>query len=483
MAWAADQPQWGQRFTRNMVSEETGLPDSFDPKTGANIKWSVPLGTQTHSTPVVAGGKVLIGTNNDEPRDPHHTGDRGVMMCFDEKDGRLCWQLIVPKLTTSRYWDWPNMGMSSPATVESNRVYTVSNRGEVMCLDLDGMANGNDGPFRDEGQHMVPLGAPTAEVGKTDADIIWLFDMIKECGVRQHDAAHCSILLHGNYLYVCTANGVDDTHKKIDAPNAPSLVVIDKNTGRLVATDDEHIGLCIFHSTWSSPSLGEIGGRPLVFFAGGDGVVYAFEAVRSSPSAGEVAKLKKVWQFDCDPTAPKENVGQYNGNHHESPSNIYGMPVFYKNRIYVTAGGDIFWGKNESWLKCIDATKTGDITKTGEFWSCPLGQHSISTPAIYNGLVFIADSSRTIHCLDAETGKPYWKHETNGEIWASTLVADGKIYLGTRRGDFWVLAASKEKKVLSTVELGSPISATPTAANGTLYLATMTHLYAVEKTK
>ena len=100
---AADQPQWGQRFSRNMVSDETGLPDSFDPQSGTNIKWIARLGTQTHSTPIVAGGKVLIGTNNDEPRDPRHTGDRGVLMCFDEKDGHLCWQLIVPKLTTSRY--------------------------------------------------------------------------------------------------------------------------------------------------------------------------------------------------------------------------------------------------------------------------------------------------------------------------------------------------------------------------------------------
>ncbi|MBC7354210.1 MAG: hypothetical protein H5U08_17780, partial [Thermogutta sp.] len=56
--WAADQPQWGQRFTRNMISEETHLPDSFDPETGKNIKWSVVLGSNTYSSPVVAQGRV-----------------------------------------------------------------------------------------------------------------------------------------------------------------------------------------------------------------------------------------------------------------------------------------------------------------------------------------------------------------------------------------------------------------------------------------
>jgi outer membrane protein assembly factor BamB len=60
------------------------------------------------------------------------------------------------------------------------------------------------------------------------------------------------------------------------------------------------------------------------------------------------------------------------------------------------------------------------------------------------------------------------------------MVADGKVYLGTRSGSFYVFAASKEKQLLSTMELVDPISATVTAANGTLFVATMTHLYAVQ---
>jgi hypothetical protein len=157
------------------------------------------------------------------------------------------------------------------------------------------------------------------------------------------------------------------------------------------------------------------------------------------------------------------------------------MPVFYHNRIYVAGGGDNFWGKNEAWLKCIDATKTGDVTTNALVWSYPLQKHVMSTVAIHGGLLFIADCGRTFHCLSAETGKPYWTHEIKGDVWGSPMVADGKVYLGTRSGEFWVFAARKEKKVVSTVELGSPISATTTVANGVLYVATMSHLYAVQK--
>src|SRR6266576_3567728 len=153
---ANDQPQWGQAWSRNMVSDEKALLETFDPSTGKNIKWSARLGSQTHSTPVVSAGRVYIGTNNGEPRDPRHQGDRGVLMCFEEKSGTLLWQLVVPKREEDDYFDWPQCGICSPVSVDGERVYVVSNRGEVICLDAQGMANGNDGPFRDEAAHLIP---------------------------------------------------------------------------------------------------------------------------------------------------------------------------------------------------------------------------------------------------------------------------------------------------------------------------------------
>lgn len=480
-ARAGDQPQFGQAWTRNFVSTERGLPDGFDPKTGTNIHWSVALGTETHSTPVVAGGRIYIGTNNGEPRDPKHQGDRGVLMCLSEADGHLLWQLVVPKRDEDPYFDWPNSGISSPATVEGDRVYIVSNRGEVMCLDVHGLANGNDGPFRDEGRHMTPATQPALEPGPLDADIIWLFDLTSGAGIWSHDAAHSSILIRGDQLYLNTGTGVDNTHRKIRTPDAPSLVVIDKRTGRLLARDDEHIAPRIFHSTWSAPSMAEVNGRALIFFAAGNGVVYAFAPLDRPPPEGEVAKLAKVWEFDCDPKGPKENVHRFNQNRGEGPSDIFGMPVFLDGRIYVAGGGDIWWGKNEAWLQCVDAGQTGEVTRTAQQWSYPLVRHVMATPTVANGLVFIGDCGQTVHCVDAQTGRVCWTHDASGEFWASPCVADGKVYLGTRRGQYLVFAATREKQLLSTIELGSPISATTVAANGTLYVATMNRLYAIAR--
>jgi outer membrane protein assembly factor BamB len=63
-------------------------------------------------------------------------------------------------------------------------------------------------------------------------------------------------------------------------------------------------------------------------------------------------------------------------------------------------------------------------------------------------------------------------------MWGSTLVTDGKVYAGDEDGDFTVLAASKEKKVISEVNLGAPVYSTPIVANGVIYVSSNTHLFA-----
>lgn len=506
-AQGGDQPQWGEAWTRNQVSKERNLPAEFDPRSGKNVRWRARLGTETHSTPIIAGGRVYIGTNNREPRDPKHQGDRGVIMCFRESSGEWLWQLVVPKRAEDPYFDWPHCGIPSSVTVEGNRVYTTTNRGEVLCLDAGGLSDGNEGPFRDEGWHMTPdpglAGNPSpvagAEIqprrranpaaksahllqpGPTDADIVWVFDMIEDAGIWPHDGAHSSILIRGNHLYLNTATGVDNTHKRIRTPDAPSLIVLDKRTGRYLAREREGIAPSIFHNTWSAPAMARIGGRDRILFCGGNGIVYAFEPLDREPVPGEVATLKKLWQFDIDPTAPKTEVHRFNQNRSEGPSTIFAMPVIHQGRLYVAGGGDTWWGKNESWLFCIDPSGSGDVTRQNLIWRAPLGYHVMSTPAVAEGLVFIADTTRTVHCFDAETGAPLWKHEAKGDFWGSPLVADGKVYIGSRRGDFWIFKASRDKEILSQIDLGAPMSATPTAARGTLYVATMFELFAVAK--
>ena len=157
---AEDWPQWGGNDPgRNMYSRAKGLPDKFDAgklkagteevdlKTTKNVKFALKLGSQSYGNPVVAGGKIFVGTNNETPRDPKHVGDRSILMCFDEKTGALLWQLVVPKLKSGKVNDWENLGLLAAATVEGDRLWIVTSRCEVLCLDVNGMTTGPFVPF------------------------------------------------------------------------------------------------------------------------------------------------------------------------------------------------------------------------------------------------------------------------------------------------------------------------------------------------
>ncbi|MEO0448347.1 MAG: pyrrolo-quinoline quinone, partial [Verrucomicrobiota bacterium] len=164
---AADWAEWGGSATKNMVSPVTNLPTDFSPGEGqseeeiansaTHLRWVAKLGSQTYGTPTIGAGKVLVGTNNEEPRNEAIKGDRGVVMCFDEKTGAYQWQLTTPKLGAGKVSDWEFLGMCSSALIdaENNAGYVVTNRGEVVAFDLDGLANGNDGEFQLEGKYMA----------------------------------------------------------------------------------------------------------------------------------------------------------------------------------------------------------------------------------------------------------------------------------------------------------------------------------------
>ncbi len=505
---AGDWPQWGGRDGRNMVSLETSFPASFnpgkkrpsgggiDPATTENVRWSARLGSQTYGNPTVAGGRVFVGTDDAVlARDSRLKRTRGgLVLCLEEATGKLVWRLVVPKRTgfaKEIHFGHQHLGTCSSPTVDGDRVYAVTSASDVVCLDVNGLADGNDGPFKDEARFMVPRGSPPVTLEPSDADIIWIYDMMTELSVAPHDAASNSVLIHGDFLYLGTSNGVDKPHAKMVSPDAPSLIVLNKHTGKLAATEGEQISRRLYHAQWSSPSLGTVGGRALVFFGGGDGVCYAFEALTSMPKTPVL--LKKVWSYDCIPREYKYRNGKliryYDGDKRKKrgnkndglyigPSQIIATPVFHTNRIYVAIGQDPAHGRGKGMLHCIDATKTGDITASGTIWSYGGVERTMSTVAVADGLVYCADFGGHLHCVDADTGACVWVHDTTSDIWGSPFVADGKVYLGTKK-NLWVFATGRRPRVLSEIRLGSPVYSTPITANGVLYVASQQYLWAV----
>jgi outer membrane protein assembly factor BamB len=490
-----DWVMYGGTPSRNMVNTLVkSLPAEWDidPKKPKNILWEADLGSKAYGGPVVAGDRVFVGTNNQRPRNPKDRDakglpiDLGVIMCFDEAKGTFLWQTTFTKLPSGQVHDWPLEGICSTPVVEGDKLYYVSNRCEVVCSDT-----------------------------KTGA-ILWKLEMMKELGVFPHNIAACSPLLIGDDLWVVTANGVDEEHLNVPAPKAPSFIRVSKNKGEVTWQDNSpsamllkespkgdqkdffkrlvNRGELLQHGQWSNPAYAVVKGRPQVIFPGGEGWIYSFD-----PKSG-----KLIWKFDCN---PKDAVYELAGK--GTRSDFIGTPVIYKDRVYIGVGQDPEHKLGVGHLWCIAMDKEGDVSpelvtdasvfppKTKPNPSSAMVWHyggkadakklkrnyyfgrTMSTCAAHDDLVYVAELSGLLHCLDANTGQVYWEHNTKSQIWSSPYWADGKVYLGTDLGTVFVFAHGKQKKLLAEIDMEGSVRATPIAANGVLYVMTENKLYAI----
>ena len=448
---------WGGTPQRNMVSDEKGIPAEWEVKSGENILWKAPLGSQTYGNPVIVGGKLWVGTNNNGNFRPGIKGDKGVILCFDEKTGKLLYQITHDKLPTGRVNDWPEQGICSAPHVVGDRLYYVSNRCELVCADVEGFLDGeNDGPFTDE-----------TYKDKPDGDIVWKLDMIEELGAFPHNLATSSPLVAGDLVFVITSNGVDEGHLDLPVPDAPSFIAVHKDSGEVVWENDLP-GRNILHGQWSSPAYGKIGGEEQAVFPGGDGWLYSFE-----PKTG-----KLLWKFDLNPKDAKWELGGRG-----TRNNIIATPVIYDEAVFLCVGQDPEHGEGVGHLYRIDATKRGDITASGRVWHFGDKQfnRSMSTCAIHDGLVYISDLSGYLYCLDAKTGAQHAKYDTFSAIWGSPYYVDGKVFLGTEEGEVHIFAAGKELKHLGKVDMISSVYTTPAVANGVMYITSRNTLFAIKQ--
>jgi len=603
-----DWGQWGGTSKRNNTPEAKNLPTewtigSFDLKTGEwqqdeaqNVKWASSLGSQSYGNPVVANGQVYVGSNNGAgylKRYPA-TVDLGVLLCFDEKTGKFLWQHSNEKLPTGRVHDWPLQGVCAAPLIEGERLWYVSNRGEVVCADTKGFHdNEDDGPVVNEPAKLFELAraedaamdkvAPIladlksgkippalvdlcktgglelpadakvepAKTGfkitfkpaqgvareltvrpegprlvgykvlnvddKDECDVIWKLNLMTDLGVSQHNMCSCSVTAAGDTLFVNTSNGVDEGHVNLPAPAAPSFIAVDKNSGKVLWTDNTP-GENVLHGQWSSPAYGVLGGVAQVIFGAGDGYVYSFDAKQSA----ETGKPVMLWKFDCNPKESKYVLGGRADRNH-----IIGTPVIYNGLVYVGVGEDPEHGEGVGHLWCIDPTKRGDVSpelafnlkdpktpiphkrmqavvaENGEvaranpnsamIWHYAnfdanedgkvefeeTMHRTCGTVAIKDDLLFVADFSGLFHCLDAKTGKPHWTYDMLAAAWGSPCISDGKVYIGDEDGDICVFKLSKEMELIAENTMENSVYSTPVVANDTLFIANKDHVFAI----
>jgi outer membrane protein assembly factor BamB len=475
-----DHTMFGGTPARNFVDTvNTGISHEF-PKSpdddkvrvlGARVKWKETLGSRAYGGPIVAGGKVFVGTNNENPRNKRDRGkatdddpngppiDKGILMCFDEATGKFLWQMVHDKLESGQVNDWPREGLCSSPAVVGDRLFYTSNRCEVVCLDVNGFLDGKNDGFQKEKYQ-----------DKIDGDVVWSYSMMDQLNVFPHNMTDCSPLVVGDLVFVVTANGVDENHINIPFPEAPSFLCLSRQSGKLIWKSNLP-GRAIMHGQWSNPAYAVIKGKPQVIFPGGDGWIYGLE-----PETG-----KLIWKFDANPKDSKYELGGKG-----TRSDFIGTPVIYQEKVFIGTGQDPehFEGIGHFW--CIDpAGKEGDISpdlvtdglkdppatkpnpNSGVVWhyggneARPFAKRdyvfgrTMSSACVIDDVVYIAELAGYVHCLDAKTGKQFWQWDTKSAIWGSCYAVDGKVLVANEDGDFYMFKHEKEHEVLDEVAEGS----------------------------
>ncbi len=501
-----DWPMFGGSSLRNNTPYGAIIPTHWDIETGENILWSAALGSQTYCGPTVANGKAYIGTNNASgyvtryPKDI----DLGCLICFDAETGEFLWQHSNKKLPTGRVHDWPDQGVGSIPLCDGDRLWYVSNRGCVCCLDAEGFHDGeNDGPYLSEESELLE-----------DADIVWEYDMMAELGISQHNLCCWHGTAWGDTLFINTCNGVDESHINIPAPNAPSFIAMNKHTAEVLWTDKSP-GINILHGQWCSPAIAELGGVPQVIFGGGDGWFYSFTIEGDGKGNAEL-----LWKFDGNPKETRFILGG-RGTRNETIA----PPVVYDGLVYLVMDQDPEHGEGNGHVWCIDPTKRGDVSSElaidadgneiphrriqaviaadGEraipnpnsavvwhYTSSDLNgdgtiaweeemHRSLSPPAIKDDLMVVPDFSGLVHCFDAKTGEHYWGYDAFSASWGSAMIVEGKVYVADEEGDVAIFELSREMNLLAEVYLENSVYSTPIVANNVLYVMNKDTLFAI----
>jgi outer membrane protein assembly factor BamB len=494
IAPAADWPMLGRDATRNAVSAEKNPPIVW--QTGEeekNVKWKASLGSISFSDPVVAGGLVWIGTNSVKPGEFRAASDASVLLCLRESDGRPLYRYESPRLPEGRVHDWPLASMACSPLVENDRLWFTTNRGEVVCLDIGPVLRSKDKRER---------------LPEDDAKTVWKLDLMKDLGVFFRGTpmmiCHtCSIAGRKNYIYVITGHGAP-YEKAVPNPEAPSLVCLDKRTGKVVWQDNSP-GENILHGQWASPLVIEVNGQAQVIAPQGDGWLRSFDAETGKP----------LWWFDMNSKESQWRLTRSTRN------TILATPVYYDGRVYLGSGLHPEHGEGRGRLCSIDPAKRGDISSelavdaegtplahrrmqavdtthgekvianpnSGLVWEfTSVGKEfedtmhgTVTNVAIDQRLLIAADYSGAVHCLDAKTGSRHWSHDVLSAILASPLIVDGNVYVGDEDGKITVFALEKEKKVLAEEgnRLDHSVYISPIFANGVLYVGSGRTLYAM----
>lgn len=283
--------------------------------------------------------------------------------------------------------------------------------------------------------------------------LVWIKSLVEEHGlVTTHGGRTVSPVVHNELVIVSgVSTGWGDQSRA-----AHRFFAFDKKTGDIVWVSTP--GGRPFDTTYSPPVIAEVKGTRLLIAGGGDGTVHAIKVLTGEP----------VWKY----VMSKRGVNT-------------GVLVFNDQAI-VSHSEENLDTSEMGLLASVNAAATGDITAKDIKWKIPGFQGAFSSPVLDGDRLLQIDASANLYAFDFHTGRQLWKQNLGTIQKSSPVYADGKLYVGTENGKFFIIKPRNDKaEILSEVELGSAgeenVIASAAVSRGRVYFVSTKAVYAIGK--
>jgi outer membrane protein assembly factor BamB len=285
-----------------------------------------------------------------------------------------------------------------------------------------------------------------------DGKRLWERSLAEEFGlVTTHGGRTVSPVIEGDLVIV---SGITSGWGA-QARGSHRFLAFDKKTGETVWVNSP--GGRPFDTTYSPPIAAEIGGTRLLIAGGSDGAAHAFK-----PQTGE-----PVWRYEV------------------SKRGLNTGALVHGTTAIVTHSEENLDSSEMGMMAAIDATAQGAVGKEQTRWRVVGWQGGFSSPVLDGDRIYQVDNGANLAAFDANSGKRLWLFNLGTIQKASPVLADGKLYVGSENGRFWILRPGPDKPVvldedqLGTEQTPEAIVASVAVADGRVYLVTMDNLYAI----
>ena len=285
-----------------------------------------------------------------------------------------------------------------------------------------------------------------------DGKPLWEHSLAEEFGMwTTHGGRVSSPIIDGDQLIVSGLMFSWGAH----AGGAHRYLSLDKTTGRanwLSSPEGRPTD-----TIYANPYVADVDGTRMLFSGGSDGAMLAMKV-----NTGE-----RIWSWLV------------------SKRGLNTAALMIGPDVIVSHSEENVLSNEMGMLAAIPANKTGVLADQDARWLVRGVQAGYASPVSDGQRIYIVDNGGILFAHDAKTGARAWEQNLGTIQKSSPVIADGKLYVGTENGRFFIIRPLADKaEILDQDWLGSeqnpePIIASPAVARGRIYVASMNALYAI----